>query len=419
MENEYNIGEKNRNNRDEYLANINDNQIKQVKNEENKNFDDKLKIIESTLKELGYKCEIELDEQKKPTALVIYDEKNNILSYINEEKGLENLTVDSIKIEKELRENNKMLTNEEMNKLIEGNKQLTKEDKLLLEGQVNKAELSDEEKLRLQGEIQKENLDKNDKEKLTGKKESETKENLEEELKENTGDEYEILGIISEAGKGNAFILSKIHATQGFVGNVYKVRNKSTGECSIAGKEGGENGKLKVANYKRKPMPSTKTAEHKVGGNNLTEKQQENARDVIEIDGNISLEVTENELNAVISHDGKTDSIKMETTPVKGQQTTEEIEEVKLNPEKMEEVEYLLNKLEITTEEKNARLNKLMNNGASIDNDISQLKKEIEEQENKKEKEEEKEENELEDYDPRDPNYRSEMRLNREREIKN
>lgn len=415
MENEYNIGEKNRNKQDEYLAKIDDNQIKPVKDEENKNFDDKLKIIESILKELGYKCEIKFDEQKNPIALVIYDEQNNILSYINEEKGLQNFAVDSIKIEEELRKNNKILTDEEMNKLIEGNKQLSEEDKLLLEGQVNNAELSDEDKLRLQGEIQKEKLDKDEKQQLTGKKSIETKETLEEELKENTGDEYEILGMISETGKGNAFILSKIHATQGFVGNIYKVRKKSTGECSIAGKESGENGKLKIANYKRKPMPSTKTAGHKVGGNSLTESQHENASDVIEIDGNISIEITENELNAVISHDGKTDSIKMETTPVKGQQTTEEIEEVKLNPEKMDKVEYLLKKLNITQEERDARLKKIMNNGANIDNDISQLNKEIEEQENKKEKEE----NELEDYDPRDPNYRSEMRLNREREIKN
>ena len=203
-----------------------------------------------------------------------------------------------------------------------------------------------------------------------------------EELKKSTGHEYEIIVKISESGQGNSFILSKIRAAQNITGSVYKVLDKSTGEYTLAGKSG-KDGNINVVDYKRSSMSLNTSSEHIVGGDSVTEKQQEHANDLMDIGDGISLEITKHELNAVFKNqNGKNDSFKIETEPVSGKSTTKEVEEVKLNHEKVAEVRNLIDQLNIDKEAKERRFKAIMKNGAYIDEDIAKLREEIEEQRN-------------------------------------
>ena len=103
----------------------------------------------------------------------------------------------------------------------------------------------------------------------------------------------------------------------------------------------------------------------------------------MDIGDGISLEITKHELNAVFKNqNGKNDSFKIETEPVSGKSTTKEVEEVKLNHEKVAEVRNLIDQLNIDKEAKERRFKAIMKNGAYIDEDIAKLREEIEEQRN-------------------------------------
>lgn len=381
-------------------------------------------IIKNTLENLDLGVRCEFDNPENPTALLIYDKDNKLVTAITEEKGLEanvselaNKIANLLKGNKELPEGvQKLLQGAENQKYLNGKELPELDGKELpeLNGKTGFEMLSDEEKLALQGKVKIEPDEKN----LHQKEEAETNQ-IEEDLKQSTGDEYEIIGKIRESGQGNSFILSKIHETQGIIGSVYKVRNKTTGEYTLAGKESGKNGKIKVVNYKRSSMNLKQNSEHIVGGNSVTEKQYEHANDLMDIGDGISLEITEHELNAVFKNqDGKNDSFKIETDPVSGKSTTEEIEEVKLNHEKVAEVRNLIDQLNgIDNAEKESRFKAIMNDGKSIDENIAELKEEIENQD--KQEKEPKDDFDESQYDPRDPYFQMEQRLRRERDINN
>ena len=134
-------------------------------------------------------------------------------------------------------------------------------------------------------------------------------------------------------------------------------------------------------------MNLMQNSEHIVGGDSITEKQHEHANDLMKIDEAISLEITEHELNAVVTNsEGKKDSFKIDTEPVSGKSTTKEVEEVKFNYKKVSEVRNLIDQLNgIDDAEKESRFKAIMNDGKSIDENIAELKQEIENQKQKNE----------------------------------
>ncbi len=362
MGNENNIEEKSRDKKEEYLANINDNnQIEPVKNEENKEFGNELKIIENVLKELGYKCEIEFDENQKPIALVIYDKDNQIISYINKEKGLQILKTNFLDIESELQEyakTSKELTPKEMNKLIKGTEQLTKE------------------------EISKENAET--KENVS---QEEAKTNPEDTVKEELGPEYKVLSTISYTG--NKEILDKVYATEGIVGRIYKVENTQTGEISLAGMRG--DGEVNLVEYRR--IKKSMLTINVVKDDNSIKKETVQ-EDMIQIPGDPDKALVLRENEAFQIGGLKTENpfmIRMDEKPSGAKQTTKEQDEIKAKSEKMGEISNKLDEFVekgyITENKKNIIIQEIMNNGRDIDDDMAQLEK----IEKEKEKEEEKE----------------------------
>ena len=409
------------------LAEVPENQIEkdEIKSAKNQETIQYMIIIKNTIEnlELGVRCEF--DNPENPSTILIYDKDNKFVTAITKENGLDaNVSDLANKIARLLDASYKEFP-EGVQKLLQGagNQKYLNGKELLeldgeelqkLNGKTGFEMLSDEEKLALQGKVKIEPDEKN----LHQKEEAETNQ-IEDDLKQSTGDEYEIIGKIRESGQGNSFILSKIHETQGIIGSVYKVRNKTTGEYTLAGKESGKDGKIKVVNYKRYSMNLKQNSEHIVGGNSVTEKQHEHANDLMDIGDGISLEITEHELNAVFKNqDGKNDGFKIETDPVSGKSTTEEIEEVKLNHEKVAEVRNLIDQLNgIDNAEKESRFKAIMNDGKSIDENIAELKEEIENQD--KQEKEQKDDFDESQYDPRDPYFQMEQRLRRERDINN
>ena len=365
MEND-NLKEKNRNNKEESLTEINDNNRMIIYEEKSKEF-----------KESGYDNEIIYNEQEEPQAIVIYGEDKTPIAKYSMENGLE------------------IYANEGL-ELVE----LSEEDKKRLEAGVEAKKIDKEELKELEGKTDEEKQNEEEKEKEDDSEKS--IEELEEELQEQTGSEYEIIGKMPDTG--NEKIAGKIRETEGFTGNIYKVKNKTTGQISLAGI--GPDGKIKEVSYRRIQAPIGKEIiEHKADGKvkSTTFKSSE----LIILPGtNVALDGTDKELNAVVNYNGENpQSFRVEVEPTVERTTSKEVDEMKQDSEKMGEltqiIDTMVEKGYITKEDGDRKLGQIANDGKDLDENIEELKDLLKEKENEQSKEEDEEE-----YDPRDPRYK-------------
>ena len=361
-----------RNGEKESLVEINDNNRREMIEEKKYQYEKKL----SEIKSLGYENSvIEFDEQNEPQAIIIYGKDNMpIASYTD--KGLQVVTQEGLKLQEKLYE----LDQEEQKKLQEG---------------INAEKVKENNSKTLNGE--QEEIDENQEEKADNQK-SITE--LEEELEEQTGSEYEIIGKISYTG--NEKIVSKIHETEGFTGEIYKVRNKSTGAVSIAGI--GPDGRIKEVDYKRIPAPLGKEViEHKEDGSVVETSFK--SQELIVLPGtNVVLDATAKELNAVVNYNGENPhSFRVEVEPTVEKTTTQEVDEMKQDPVKMEEltelINYAVNRGYMTKEEGEEKIGQMTNDGYDLDENIEKQK------ELNKQNDREAEDRELEDEEELDESW--------------
>ena len=247
-------------------------------------------------------------------------------------------------------------------------------------------------------EVAKEEIKEKEEKEEKEKQEENNLQNIEEQLNKNTGDEYEILSIIPRTG--NEEIVSKIYSTSGFVGDIYTVKNKQTGEYSLAGMK---DGKIIVDSYKRIPSTIKNVYENGPDGKRLTNPDQEKSKELICLSNeeNLALDITENKANVVVNPKDNPQVYPLETKPVKTISTTKEVDEMKQNPQLMKEINDILDRLVekgyINENQKTDHLQLISKNGNSLEDDKKKLEKFEEEKD---------EEKELEGYDPRDPHYK-------------
>lgn len=431
-ERDENVEEIIRDRKEESLAEIKDNQIETVNEKNNEELKQKIMIIKNTIEnlELGYKCEF--DNEENPTSLLIYGKDDQFITCYNENGLQKDVSIQAENLARQLVSYKGELNNEKMNKLIAGVKvkeegkkalagesekiQLTEEERARLRGKVETAMLSDEEKLALQGKIEKGELTEEEKEKIEGNvKKEKTKEEFQKEL----GEDYIVAAEINDEE-----ISRKLITIGNFSGNPYMAYNKKTNEFTIVGNKG--DGKL--SEVKLLSIPAKCADEYSPKGDIIKKRQLAGKSSLL-----LPPDYVEG-LNVGMSEYGEVKITKLTDArdpsspaiPVDTKQTyptTQEISDMKKDGKGLKELYDIIDEMQaeniISGNEADRKKVEMAHDNRSIDENIEDLKKIKKNEKSKKTGKEEKEDDELEGYAEWDPNYRSEMRLNREREIKN